>query len=282
MADEQTDVTNSEPTPTGAPAATDTSSSTTDPTPADPPQGDPVDPVDPVVDPAVDPAADADPLDDAGDLADVPKGDEDDPDPDANPLHGAPEGDDAYDLTGLLPEGMSLDPAALEAFTPTAKELNLSPAGLAKLAEAGLPVVEQRFHQGLIADVVAQRKGWETESRNMMTGYKADDGTQVAPDPIFAGSNYDDVMAVAAKGIDRLTTDEQGQPRMYAGANADGTPGTFRDFLKSTGLGTHPAMVQAFYLVGHKVSEDTDFIRHGDVPKTKLSREERYYGNKTT
>jgi hypothetical protein len=175
---------------------------------------------------------------------------------------------------------MNLDAEGLEAFTPTAKELNLSPKGLVKLAEAGLPIVEKQFHQGLIGNVIAQRKGWETDSHNMISGFTGDDGNPVAPDPAFTGNDVETVMAVAAKGIDRLTTDAAGQPILYPGANADGTPGTFRDFLKSTGLGNHPAMVRAFYLVGAKVSEDNDFIRHGDVPKAKLSREEKYYGSK--
>lgn len=277
MADEtlQTDATNSSPeTQTEPPVQTDTGSSNTDPTAADPPTDDPL--ADAPDGLGADPTGDEGSPDSEGEPQGDPK-DEGEPDPTAA-LFGAPEGE--YELT--LPEGVTVDAEALAAFEPTARELNLSNEGLVKLVEKGLPVVEGQVHKGLVQSVIAQRKGWETDTTRMIAGYTADDGQAVAPDPLFGGSNSKEVMQVAATAIDKLTTDAAGQPRQFPGANADGSAGTFRDFLKSTGLGNHPAMVQAFYLVGKAVAEDNDFVRHGDVPKAKPTLEEKFYPHKAT
>lgn len=181
---------------------------------------------------------------------------------------GAPEGD--YELE--LPEGMTLDPAGLEAITPIARDLNLSSAGLSHLAASAYPIVEGQVMQQQVQQVMGVRKAWETESRAMISGGKDRD-----PDPAFAGENYDAVMATAAKTMDTFF------PGEYPDAKIDpetgkAVPGSFRDWLKTTGLGLHPAMIRGFYLIGTKISEDSFETSHG-APATKRTREEKYYGS---
>jgi len=299
MADEaiQTDVTNSEAaTQTDASAATASNSSTTDQA-ADAAQAD---------------GNDADPLDGASTLGDTATGDadaskdgadaeagkegegdaakdgEDAGDKADEPvLIGAPEGD--YDLTGVMPEGTAIDADALAKITPTAKALNLSNAGLAKIASEGLPIVQKQVSDGIIAEVVSQRASWDNETTLAISGGKVPsvddagnpvlaDGKPVMvdakPDPVFGGKDKEAVLTVAAKALDRF-----GGDKLYPAAKADGSPGTFRDFLKTTGLGNHPAMVRFAYQAGALISEDTDFERGSGIPNTPKSREDKYYGS---
>jgi hypothetical protein len=236
------------------------------------------------------PQADADPLDAASTLGDTSaataeggdgegggdaggeKGGEVGGEAEAPALTGAPEGD--YDLTGLLPEGTTIDPDAMAKIAPTAKELNLSNAGLARIAAEGLPIVQGQVMSGIVGDVVAQRAAWDQATRASISGGKDASGAAIAADPAFGGKSFDDVSGIAAKALDRFAGD-----RMFPAAKADGSEGTFRDFLKTTGLGNHPAMMRFAYLAGSAISEDNDFQRGGGIPNTPKSREEKYYGS---
>jgi hypothetical protein len=166
-------------------------------------------------------------------------------------LYGAPEGD--YTLPEL-PEGQTVDTEMLAAATPIAKELNLSDAGFGKLVEfytgTALPKVQETVVDNLQKDIAAQHTAWANESMEM-----------VRTDPIFKGQKLSDVQAVAAKALDRFGGSE------------------IREFLQSTGLGNHPALVKAFYGVGTAISEDTTFERGGSAPVTKSSVE-KFYGDK--
>lgn len=195
---------------------------------------------------------DADKAKEGDDAAGADKGDE-------PALTGAPEGD--YDLTAFLPEGTKIDADALGKIAPTAKALNLSNAGLAKIAAEGLPIVTKQVTDGIIGEVVAQRTAWDKDTRAAISGGKNAAGEDVKADPVFGGKSYDDVLTTSAKALDR-----------FGGAD-------FRDFLKSTGLGNHPAMVRFAYQAGALISEDTDFERGGGIPNTPKSREEKYYGS---
>lgn len=277
MADEtQTDATTSEATQTGTPEATDTNTSTTEATDAPPKADGEADPLDTATDDgiAAEPAKDGETETKAegeGDADDKKDGDE------APSLIGAPEGD--YELS--LPEGMALDADALEKFTPTAKALNLSNEGLSKLAAEAYPVVEGQVQKAQVEAVVAQRKDWEAQSRTLISGGKAADGSTIAPDPAFGGDKHETVMAVAAKAIDRFGGDKLYPNAKFDQAKGEMVDGTFRDFLKATGLANHPAMVRTMYLAGKAISEDSDFERTGATPHSTLTREEKYYGSKT-
>lgn len=258
MADEATptDVTNSPPaTPTDASEATASPSSTTEPA-AEQASADPLDGASALGDAQT---GEAPKEGEAGKAGEAKEGEEGAGEKAEEPaLTGAPEGD--YDLGDLLPEGTKLDAEALEKIAPTAKALNLSNAGLAKIALEGLPIVTKQVTDGVIGEVVRQRAEWEADTRRAIVGGKDAEGADVRPDPVFGGKGYDDVLSTSAKALDR-----------FGGAD-------FRDFLKSTGLGNHPAMVRFAYQAGALISEDSSFERASGIPNTPKSREEKYYG----
>lgn len=168
---------------------------------------------------------------------------------DTNEFHGAPEGD--YQLEGL-PEGTVIDEEALAAISPIARELNLSNAGLSKIAgvyaETVLPKVVDNLTDGMQRDIAAQHAAWATETTDM-----------VKTDAAFEGKTLKEVQQISAKTLDR-----------FGGKD-------FRVFLENTGLGNHPAMVKFAYLAGQAISEDTTFER-GNTPPKEKSRTEKYYG----
>jgi hypothetical protein len=281
LADEQqTDATNSEPAiQTDASAATDTPTSNTETTTPNS-EGQPGEP-------GADPLGDGGLLDgadeaEAGDGGDADGGDSDAQGgdaADAPALLGAPEGD--YELA--LPDDANFEIAKedLDKLTPLAKEIGLSNAGLSRLASEAVPVVVDAVNRSMVADVIDTRKAWESDARAFVQGGKLTDGTEIAASAIFAGENMDAVTTTAARALDRFTKNADGTAIMFPGAKVgeDGQmgPGTFRDFLKTTGLGNHPGMVQFAYMAGKLLGEDSDFERGGDVAPTKLSREDKYY-----
>lgn len=164
-------------------------------------------------------------------------------------LYGAPE---EYEVSGL-PEGMSIDKEALDLVTPIAKELNLSNEGFNKLtgvyANDILPKVTQQVVDSLEGDIRETQTQWAAQAEE-----------SVRTDPVFESKPMAQVQQVAAKALDKFGGTE------------------FREFLQTTGLGNHPAMVKMAYLVGSTISEDTTFERGGatDTPK---SRTDKYYGS---
>ncbi len=168
-------------------------------------------------------------------------------------LFGAPEGN--YEISGLA-EGVTVDAAALEAVAPVAKELGLSNEGLSKIAgvyaEKVLPGVTQQVVDGIQRDVAATHAQWATEAQEA-----------IKTDPVFEQHrDLKQVQQIAAKALDRLFPEE------------------FRGFLQETGIGNHPEMVKAMYLVGTKISEDTSFERGSQAPAPK-SRTDKYYSPQT-
>lgn len=259
MADEtantETETTNSQTTATEQTNAetTDASNSSTTETESPPADDDNVD---------LSKAAD----DDKGDTdtdTDTDKGD------DADDNFGAPEEDAAYEITGL-PEGMEIDKAALDAITPIARELNLSNAGLSKIAqvyaEKVLPSVGQASLDNLQNQITEQRTAWETEARAAVAGKDAE-GKDIVLKNVkgealaFDGKPMKDVQRVAAKALDRFA------------------PEGFRQWLEDTGLGVHPQMIAFAYQAGKRISEETNFEASGggDANREK-SRAEKFYG----
>lgn len=182
---------------------------------------------------------------------------------------GAPEEGAAYEITGL-PEGMEIDKAALDAITPIARELNLSNAGLSKIAqvyaEKVLPSVGQASLDDLQNQITEQRTAWETEARAAVAGKDAE-GKDIVLKNVkgetlaFDGKPMKDVQRVAAKALDRFA------------------PEGFRQFLEDTGLGVHPQMIAFAYQAGKRISEETNFEASGggDANREK-SRAEKFYG----
>jgi hypothetical protein len=172
---------------------------------------------------------------------DGPEGDEGDP-PEADA--GIP---DQYQLTA--PEGLSLDPVAIELATPVFRELGLSNEQANKL----MPVAGQ-FAQGLIerhqrqflGQVQAERKAWLDSARN---------------DPEIGGQQWATSIGTAAKALDAL---------------GFGKGSAFRALLDESGLGNHPEMIRAFQRVGKAIGED-GFERSSGIHHSKRDRAETLY-----
>lgn len=210
-----------------------------------------------------------DKIDLGGDDADDKSGDDDDKKAEPSDedkaraeLFGAPEGDAAYEI-GDLPEGIEIDKEALEAVAPTFKELGLSNKGASKVAavyaEKVLPIVGEKFKANLETQIVDQRREWENDTLQAIKGeveLKTASGDKID----FGGAGVKQVQQVAAKALDRIA------------------PVGFRDFLKETGLGQHPAMVAFAFRVGQLISEDQDFGGGGGGDTKPKSETEKFYG----
>jgi len=187
-----------EPTPTPTPDPT--------PTPADP-EADPkpAEEEDPTL-------LGADPKDPAAN-ADEPKGD----DPKAEP-GTVPE---SYEFK--LAEGIELDQATLDLFSPVFKELGLDNAKAQMLVDTYVPVVqglEEKIKQDSLNDFKEIVKGWKDATLKEL------------------GADSDKKLAICARGINKFGDDN------------------FRAALDQTGLGNHPEFVKFMIKVGETVTED--------------------------
>lgn len=171
--------------------------------------------------------------------------------------HGAPEGDYEFDM----PEGVEVDKSMLDAFTPVAKELDLSTPGAQKLVEMYIekvqPAVAEAIVKGIETDVENQKAQFAADTKAMIL---EDAKAEKAEDRIFAGDNLEAVTRTSARALDRF-----GSPEL-------------RTLLDASGLGNNPEVVKFTYKIGKLVGEDNDFTRGGHVPQPK-SREEKYYGS---
>lgn len=155
--------------------------------------------------------------------ADPPKGPETDP---AEPEKEG-EGEDAkagapekYEF--VPPEGVTLDPAAVEEFTPVARELGLTQEQAQRVVNlyAGL---QQRQ-----ADALAE------QSRQWVE--------QVMADKDLGGARWDANRALVAQARDRFAT-----PALV-------------ELMETTGLGNHPEVIRLFAAVGKAIADDGHVI----------------------
>ncbi len=179
-------------------------------------------------------------------------GGEDLPEDDGDDAHdtdaGAP---DQYQLSA--PEGLTLDPVAIELATPVFRELGLSNEQANKL----MPVAGQ-FAQGLLdrhnrqmlGQVQTERKAWLDSARN---------------DPEIGGQHWTSTIGTAAKALDAL---------------GFGKGSAFRTLLDESGLGNHPEMIRAFQRVGKAIGED-GFERSSGIHHSKRDRAETLYPEDT-
>lgn len=183
---------------------------------------------------------------------DVADGAEDLPEDDAGEAPGTDAGiPDHYQLTA--PEGLTLDPVAIELATPVFRELGLSNEQANKL----MPVAGQ-FAQGLLdrhqrqflGQVQAERKAWLDSARN---------------DPEIGGQQWATTIGTAAKALDAL---------------GFGKGSAFRTLLDESGLGNHPEMIRAFQRVGKAIGED-GFERSSGIHHSKRDRAETLYPEDT-
>lgn len=117
-----------------------------------------------------------------------------------------------------LPEGMTIDKAALEKATPTFKELNLSQEQAQKLVtlqseltNAQLTKIQDNFNSKV--------NEWKLESEKLF------------------GAKANEEFAIAVKAIDRFGGQE------------------LRKLMDESGLGNHPEIIKAFNKIGKMLSE---------------------------
>lgn len=130
---------------------------------------------------------------------------------------GAPE---KYEFTAG--EGAELDTEALKDFEPVARDLNLTNEQAQKLVEAYpkiLAGVQQR-----------QAEAWQAQTEQWAADVKAD--KEIGGDKLTAN------LSAAQRALEQF-----GDPEL-------------KEYLDTTGLGNHPALVKAFIKVGKAMSED--------------------------
>ncbi|HHK9915276.1 TPA: peptidase [Enterobacter hormaechei] len=131
---------------------------------------------------------------------------------------GAPE---KYEFTAG--EGQELDTAALEQFEPIARELNLTNEQAQKMVDLYgtkiMPMVQQQ-----------QAEAWQKTTEQWAADVKAD--KEIGGDKLTAN------LSAAQRALEQF-----GDPEL-------------KEYLDSTGLGNHPALVKAFIKVGKAMSED--------------------------
>lgn len=154
---------------------------------------------------------------------------------------------DSYQLTA--PEGLTLDPVAIELATPVFRELGLSNEQANKL----MPVAGQfaqdlieRHQRQMLGQVQADRKAWLDSAR---------------ADPEIGGQHWSKTIGTAAKALDAL-------------GFVKGSP--FRVLLDESGLGNHPEMIRAFQRVGQAIGED-GFERSSGIHHSRRDRAETLY-----
>lgn len=130
---------------------------------------------------------------------------------------GAPE---KYEFTAG--EGVELDTEALKDFEPVARDLNLTNEQAQKLVGA---------YQKILAGVQQrQAEAWQAQTEQWAADVKAD--KEIGGDKLTAN------LSAAQRALEKF-----GDPEL-------------KEYLDSTGLGNHPALVKAFIKVGKAMSED--------------------------
>ncbi|MCU3986849.1 peptidase [Enterobacter mori] len=139
------------------------------------------------------------------------------PDEKEQKQEGAPE---KYEFTAG--EGVELDADALKDFEPVARDLNLTNEQAQKLVDAYpkiLAGVQQR-----------QAEAWQSQTEQWAADVKAD--KEIGGDKLTAN------LSAAQRALEQFGDTE------------------LKEYLDSTGLGNHPALVKAFIKVGKAMSED--------------------------
>jgi hypothetical protein len=152
---------------------------------------------------------------------------------------GVPE---KYEFTA--PEGTTLQPEAIAAYSGIAKELGLSQAKAQQLINGVLPSMAKAQQ----AQIDALNKGW-------MEAAKADKE--------YGGEAFEANLAVAKSAMEKVGTPE------------------LRDYLNQSGLGNHPEMVRLFVRLGKQVLPDQNLVggAGGGKPSSGSDAAQQIYGD---
>ncbi|EPR3571192.1 peptidase [Escherichia coli] len=189
----------------------------------------PSDPAAPAADapaPAADPAKPEGDKPQPGTEGDKPQDDKladgdkqaDKPDDKEQKPEGAPE---KYEFK--VGEGQELDTAALEQFEPIARELNLTNEQAQKMVDLYGTKIMPMVHK-------QQAESWQKTTEQWAADVKAD--KEIGGDKLTAN------LSAAQRALEQFGDQE------------------LKEYLDSTGLGNHPALVKAFIKVGKAMSED--------------------------
>lgn len=122
-----------------------------------------------------------------------------------------------------VPEGMELDAAMLEAFTPVFKELGITQEQAQKLAEAYAPLIGNKMEEA--------KKQALKDYQDIVEGWKKDTIKEL-------GLESAKQLAFAARARNKFGDEK------------------FKAMINETGIGNHPALVRFLINVGKTISED--------------------------
>lgn len=140
-------------------------------------------------------------------------------------FHGAPAPDAEYEITA--PDGFEVDDELRSAFTPVARELNLSSKGAQKLVELKAK------------DIQLQTERWGNHLNELRS--------QAQADPEIGGAKYNDSVAAGRRVISKF-----------------GTPG-LRKLMNDYGVGAHPEMIRFMRKIDAAMGEPST-MQSGDGP----------------
>jgi len=133
----------------------------------------------------------------------------------------AVETPEAYDIK--VPDGMELDQAMMEAFTPVFKELGITQEQAQKLADTYAPLIANKTEEA--------RQQALKEYQETVEGWKKDTIKELGVDSAKK-------LAYAAKARMKFGDEE------------------FKEMVNELGVGNHPALVRFLIKVGQSISED--------------------------
>ncbi|MBQ4212772.1 MAG: hypothetical protein II651_06360 [Selenomonas sp.] len=131
---------------------------------------------------------------------------------------GAP---DAYDFSGIVPEGMEYDQQAATEYGNIARECGLTQEQASKIATYGMQFMQNGVNAAM-QQIAATHAQWGEEAKRTL------------------GGDFDKTVARAAVGINRL---EKAVPNL-------------RQVLNETGAGNRIEMIQLLAAIGDMVGED--------------------------
>lgn len=138
------------------------------------------------------------------------------------------------------PEGLTLDAATLDAFTPVFKELGLTQEKAQKLVDVQGAVtakVVEAANKKMGDDIAAETAAWAKASRE---------------DKEFGGANFEANAKIANQALSAFGSEE------------------LRKELTTSGYGNHPAFVRLFWNIGQKLGESAA-PAHGAPPASAKS-----------